>query len=108
MYGDLKDAVARLLPQDLIQLPKMGFSMPVSDWFRGDLRGTREDLAADPRLKTSGFLDPSMLKTLWWEHLAGARSHARPVRLRLGFAGALRNAMTQGGPIALTVANARR
>lgn len=104
----LRDAVAPLLPPALLSRPKMGFSIPIADWFRGELRRTMEEMVADPVLKTSGYLDTRMVETLWREHLSGVRNHARPLWLLLMFAGFLRHTMTQSEPVARRVANARR
>ena len=34
----LKEVAARLLPRDLLDRPKQGFGVPLSIWFRGNLR----------------------------------------------------------------------
>lgn len=104
----LRDAVAPLLPPALLQRPKMGFSIPIADWFRGALRGTMEALIADPVLKTCGYFETRMIETLWREHLSGERNHARPLWLLLVFAGFLRQTVAQSEPVERRVANARR
>ena len=34
----LREAMARLLPREILHRPKMGFRIPISDWFRGPIR----------------------------------------------------------------------
>ena len=51
----------------------MGFGVPLTDWFRGPLRGTIEDKLASGELEALG-LDPAPARSLWSEIKAG-RSH---------------------------------
>jgi len=68
----LRAAVGALLPAEVLRRPKVGFSMPVSDWLRGPLRPLVEDevLAAPHEL-----FDRGAVRALWRQHLAGGRDH---------------------------------
>ncbi len=51
----LKRAALRYFPEDMVNRPKEGFLMPVTQWFQNDLRGyVRETLSPD-RLAAHGF-----------------------------------------------------
>jgi len=70
----LRQVLSRYLPSRLSQRPKMGFGIPVGKWFAGPLREWGESLLQEDRLRREGFLDVPMVRALWREHLAGARS----------------------------------
>jgi asparagine synthase (glutamine-hydrolysing) len=69
----LRRAVADLLPPEILRRKKMGFGVPISSWFRGELR----ELAADVLLSASaaqrGWFRPEAVRALWDEHQSGRR-----------------------------------
>jgi asparagine synthase (glutamine-hydrolysing) len=69
-----KQAVAPLLPAEILRRPKHGFGVPLGAWFRGELRPMAEDtLRSCPRL--GRWLRRSGLDTLLAEHAAGRADH---------------------------------
>ena len=76
-YGEgkrlLRRVLARYVPAELIEGPKMGFGVPLGDWLRGDLREWLEDLLSESRLRRQGLLDPALIRASWTEHLNGIR-----------------------------------
>ncbi len=67
----LKDAVRGLVPAEIIERKKIGFSMPLSTWLRSGLRPLiHEHVLADPGHR---LFDPSTLRTWWREHESGMR-----------------------------------
>jgi asparagine synthase (glutamine-hydrolysing) len=72
----LRQVLSRYLPLRLFERPKMGFGIPVGQWFAGPLRDWGESLLQEDRLRQEGFLDVSAVRALWKEHLAGTRSWA--------------------------------
>jgi asparagine synthase (glutamine-hydrolysing) len=91
----LKQAMRPFLPNDLIDRPKMGFSMPIADWLRTDLRSDVEALGRNSHLANSGLVDSSVVQRLAREHLSGAFNHARPLWLIFVFAAFLKHAASQ-------------
>jgi asparagine synthase (glutamine-hydrolysing) len=73
----LKRLARKLLPREVVDRPKVGFTVPLSPWFRGELR----ELVADTLLSTSclsrGWYDPAVLRATVDEHLAGRRDRGR-------------------------------
>ena len=69
----LRRLLCQYVPRELIERPKMGFSIPIEAWLRGPLREWAEDLLDDDRLRREGFLRPEPIRRLWAEHLSGAR-----------------------------------
>jgi len=69
-----KRAVRDLLPADIIDRPKKGFSVPLDVWFRTDLRDMSGDLLLDGRLAQRGYFKPGRVKQLLEEHWRGSGS----------------------------------
>jgi asparagine synthase (glutamine-hydrolysing) len=72
----LKKAFEPLLPNDLLYRPKMGFSVPLSDWFRGPLAERVRETVLGPVTADSGLFDRTTLRRLVEDHQAGRRDHA--------------------------------
>jgi asparagine synthase (glutamine-hydrolysing) len=66
----LKDAFRPIVPADLLDRPKQGFSVPLADWLRGGLRAATSDLLLDPRGATRDYVRPDVVDTLVKEHMA--------------------------------------
>jgi asparagine synthase (glutamine-hydrolysing) len=67
----LKQAARRLLPDQVIDRPKKGFSVPLRRWFRGELRELAGDLLLDGRMGQRGFFRPAAVERLLDEHTRG-------------------------------------
>ena len=67
----LKQLLRKYLPDALIERPKMGFGIPVSEWIRGPLRDWAEDLLDESRLRRDGILDPRRVRERWLRHVQG-------------------------------------
>jgi asparagine synthase (glutamine-hydrolysing) len=67
----LRRLLHRYVPAALVERPKMGFGIPVGDWLAGPLRLWAEELLAPRRLADGGLLEPTVVRGLWDEHLAG-------------------------------------
>jgi asparagine synthase (glutamine-hydrolysing) len=71
-----KAALEPYLPQDILYREKMGFTVPISSWFRGPLRQRVRDAVLGPRLAETGYFDTRFLKTLLDQHQSGIREHS--------------------------------
>jgi asparagine synthase (glutamine-hydrolysing) len=81
----LRDAVAGLLPTDVLTRPKKGFGIPVARWLNGPLRELTDDLLSADSLAGSGILNPAEVQRLLREHRSGTRDHRKPLWTLLVF-----------------------
>ncbi|HEV8585526.1 MAG TPA: asparagine synthase (glutamine-hydrolyzing) [Methylomirabilota bacterium] len=70
----LKRAFGPLFPPGFLDRPKMGFSAPVDEWLRGDLRWRLEARLFGGVFAGAGIVAPGAVQALLAEHDAG-RSH---------------------------------
>lgn len=67
----LRELLYQYVPRELIDRPKRGFSVPLGDWLRGDLREWAESLLAPEVLSRGAFFDAKAILSLWDEHQRG-------------------------------------
>ena len=67
----LKKALGELLPPEIRRRPKMGFGVPIGNWFRTDLKQYVRDILLDPRARQRGYFEPKMVERLLSEHFSG-------------------------------------
>ena len=72
----LRRLLARHVPPELFERPKMGFGVPIEHWLRGPLRDWAEALLDPARLAREGILRPAPIRACWAEHQAGQRNWA--------------------------------
>jgi asparagine synthase (glutamine-hydrolysing) len=75
----LRRVLDRYVPPELVDRPKKGFDIPLSEWLRGPLRAWGETLLAEDRLRDEGFIDPLPVRKKWEQHLAGTRNWHYPL-----------------------------
>ncbi|MBI5759292.1 MAG: asparagine synthase (glutamine-hydrolyzing) [Planctomycetales bacterium] len=64
----LIDTFADLLPPSIRRRPKMGFGVPLGQWFRNELRPLLEDVLLDQTSAARGLFDPAVVRRLIDEH----------------------------------------
>ena len=87
----LKRSMASRLPDDVLYRPKMGFSVPLSKWFRGPLRERLRERLLGERLAATGYFNPRYLRELIEAHQSGRRDYSSPLWALLMFDAFLRN-----------------
>jgi asparagine synthase (glutamine-hydrolysing) len=75
----LKKAFEPHLPNDLLYRPKMGFAVPLANWFRGPLRDRVRQVPSSEALLDTGILDRAFLKRIVDEHQSGLRDFSAPI-----------------------------
>ncbi|MBL8878179.1 MAG: asparagine synthase (glutamine-hydrolyzing) [Phycisphaerales bacterium] len=65
----LKRILEKYLPREHIDRPKHGFSVPISRWFRGELRGALMDHLNEAALRRGGVFEPGVVASLIDAHM---------------------------------------
>lgn len=71
----LKRLLARYIPTALFERPKMGFGLPIDQWFRSDLKELLLDYLSPARLDREGRLNSGFIVEKIKEHLDGKCNH---------------------------------
>jgi len=69
----LKSAFRGILPESLLNRPKMGFELPINAWLRKELRFLVEDYLHEGRIERQGVFDAGKVKELVAAHMSGYR-----------------------------------
>jgi asparagine synthase (glutamine-hydrolysing) len=73
----LKRAFADLLPRPIKVRSKMGFGVPISRWFRDELKSELREVLLDPVCLARGLFRPEAIEKLVAEHVEGKREHSQ-------------------------------
>lgn len=86
----LKKAMAPYLPHALLYRPKMGFAVPLAQWFRGPLRERVRASLLGSRLADIGYFNVAYIEHLLARHDCGARDYSAAIWSLLMFEAFLR------------------
>jgi asparagine synthase (glutamine-hydrolysing) len=75
----LKQAFSDFLPQPILTRGKMGFGVPVSRWFRNELKDYVYDILLDPRTLNRGYFRRDGVERLINDHLAARYDHSSKI-----------------------------
>jgi asparagine synthase (glutamine-hydrolysing) len=70
-----KEAFGDLLPPEILSRSKMGFGIPLGDWFRGPLREFCADHVLSREALDRGYFSERGVRDLWDAHQAGRREN---------------------------------
>ena len=73
----LREAMKRLLPARILDRPKVGFRVPVNEWFRTDLADYLRGHLTGAHSVTRDYYHPKILQRYLDEHLAGRQNHEK-------------------------------
>ncbi len=71
----LKNLLRRYLPNEMIERPKMGFSVPVQEWLNGPLKEWATDLLSKISITNGGVLDYQAAAQTWDDFNHGKTSN---------------------------------
>ncbi len=72
----LRDAFAELIPESILNRPKMGFGVPVDHWFRHELKPMLYDILLSDRALSRGYFEPDAVRNLVEEHVSSNADHS--------------------------------
>jgi asparagine synthase (glutamine-hydrolysing) len=72
----LKTAMRGVVPDEILDRPKMGFGVPLARWFREDLRELPSDILLDRQATERGYIRPAEVRRIIHEHAAGEVDHS--------------------------------
>jgi asparagine synthase (glutamine-hydrolysing) len=75
----LKEAVADLLPEQIVYRKKMGFPTPWAYWLAGPQLEEIERLLSEPRSQARGLFRREAVRRIFAEHRAGHRDHCNRI-----------------------------
>jgi asparagine synthase (glutamine-hydrolysing) len=90
-----KRALESRLPNALLYRDKMGFSIPLADWFRGPLRQRLNHALLGPTLQQCGMFNMDVIAELIAQHHSGRRDYSAPLWSLLMFEAFLRKVLHQ-------------
>lgn len=72
----LKAAFRGILPDEVLDRPKMGFGVPLAAWFRNELWDLPAERLLDPAASDRGYFEPKAVERLIGEHQDGHADHS--------------------------------
>ncbi len=82
----LKKTAARMLPEEILSRKKMGFGLPLREWFRGPLKAMTRDVLLGPAMSSSGLFERATIERMVVEHEQGTRHHEEHLWALMQFA----------------------
>jgi asparagine synthase (glutamine-hydrolysing) len=73
----LREAMKGILPAEILDRPKMGFPVPVGNWFRGPFKHVVDNFVLGKRAMDRGIFDPDFVRLLVNRHNAGENHDER-------------------------------
>ena len=72
----LKKAMVDILPREILNRGKEGFSIPIKNWLKNELKPMMLDTLSENRLRQDGFFEPKYVARLIDDHLNGVENHS--------------------------------
>ncbi|MCM2566569.1 MULTISPECIES: asparagine synthase (glutamine-hydrolyzing) [Janthinobacterium] len=73
----LREAMKQLLPQAILERPKVGFRVPVNEWFRGPMKDYLYEHLTGAGSRTRHYYHTQALQQVLAEHVAGRQNHEK-------------------------------
>ncbi|UGQ37869.1 asparagine synthase (glutamine-hydrolyzing) [Janthinobacterium sp. PLB04] len=73
----LREAMKQLLPENILSRPKVGFRVPVNEWFRGPMKDYLYEHLTGAESRTRHYYHAQALQQVLAEHVAGRQNHEK-------------------------------
>ena len=74
-----KKSLEKYLPEEILYRKKMGFAVPLAQWFRGPLRQKVKSALFSPILEETGYFRKEFLQKLYDQHVSGRRDYSSSI-----------------------------
>lgn len=74
-----REALREWIPDEILDRPKQGFSVPLGAWFRKELREQLHDVLLDPTTVNRGYFRPQTISSMLERHAAGDDAETKPL-----------------------------
>jgi len=81
----LKQVAKQVLPEEIINRPKAGFTIPIARWLAQDLRELVDEALSPQRLQAQGIFAPQKVQAMLEAHRQGKRDYSRSLFTLLVF-----------------------
>ena len=71
----LRKAMSRLIPREIAERRKQGFSGPYDSWYRGESLDYIRQLLSSPQARYRAYLEPAFVANIIDEHTSAKRNH---------------------------------
>ena len=71
----LKRVAAKLVPKEVVYRRKMGFGVPIGNWFRGEMKDFVKEVLLSETFAKRGIAKPEVVLRYVTEHIEGKRDH---------------------------------
>lgn len=75
----LREALRDWLPTDVLDRPKQGFTPPIGDWFRNELRELSRDVLLDSGSLARAYFKPDAVQSILDRHHSGVSDETKPL-----------------------------
>src|SRR4051794_28031174 len=75
----LRQALGQLLPDEITQGRKQGFSIPASAWLRGELEPFAREVLSPARVRDQGWFDPAVVTSIVDRHVSAREDLSRQI-----------------------------
>ncbi|WP_456624463.1 asparagine synthase-related protein, partial [Bradyrhizobium sp. P5_C12] len=73
----LRAAMDNILPPEILRRKKVGFRVPIGEWFRGPYRDFLQDMLVSESSSLAQVISAPKLRRLVTEHLSGRQNHEK-------------------------------
>jgi asparagine synthase (glutamine-hydrolysing) len=81
----VKRSMIKRLPRKIINRSKHGFSSPIDQWLRYDLKELMRDILAEDTIKRQGIFNFRYIETLMHQHMAARANHGEKLFMLMVF-----------------------
>ncbi len=71
----LKELLKKYIPEQYVNRPKMGFSVPINSWLRTSLKDWTKDTLSSKNIKSYEILDPKRVENILQQHFSEKKNY---------------------------------